>query len=200
MEALQGRVLKLGEDRKKLCISVELFIDWQANKNLPWSAYHAFVSGCLITLENNSIVCPVGVGETWRFLFSKFVLNFTGTKSTNMCHYYQICSELKEVIDRALHGVQVIWDANSSTENWGFLLVDTKKAFNEINIIGMLWIFRHLFPSGDHFVINCYPHWSLLVLRNGNGTDSFLHSRESVTQGYSLATIAYGIDVLLLIK
>ena len=141
------------------------------------------MSVCLIVLYKQTVISPFGVGETWRFLFSKFVLNFTGTKSTNMCHYYQICSELKEVIDRALHGVQVIWDANSSTENWGFLLVDTKKAFNEINIIGMLWIFRHLFPSGDHFVINCYPHWSLLVLRNGNGTDSFLHSREGVTQG-----------------
>ena len=43
-------------------------------------------------------------------------------------------------------------------------------------------------------------NWSSLFLRNGNGTASFLHSREGVTQGDTLETIAYGISVLPLIN
>ena len=64
----------------------------------------------------------------------------------------------------------------------------------------MLWKVHHLWPSGARFVFNCYRHWSSLVLWNGNGAASFLHSREGGTQGYPLAMIAYGIVLLSLIK
>ena len=33
LEALQGWILKFGDDRKKPCISVEIFIEWLANNN-----------------------------------------------------------------------------------------------------------------------------------------------------------------------
>ena len=59
---------------------------------------------------------------------------------------------------------------------------------------------RHLWPSGASFVYNCYCHWSLLVLRNGDGKASIIHSREGVTQGDSPAMIAYGIRIIPLIK
>ena len=64
----------------------------------------------------------------------------------------------------------------------------------------MLWIVRHLWPSGACFVFNCYSHWSSLVLQKGNGTASILHSREGATQGDPLAMIAYGIGILPLIN
>ena len=79
-------------------------------------------------------------------------------------------------------------------------LADAKIAFNEINQVGMLWTVRHLWPSGDRFFFNCYCHWSLLVLWNGNGTASILHSRESMIQGDPLAMITYGISILPLIN
>ena len=109
-----------------MCISVESFVDWIANNNPTWAAYHEFVSGLLIPLEKNTGVLPVDVGETWRRLFSKCVLKVTGTKSTNACQDDQLQAELKEGIDRAIHSVKDIWYANSSTENLGFLLVNAK--------------------------------------------------------------------------
>ena len=82
---------------------------------------------------------------------------------------------------------------------WVFL-VDAKNPFNKIKRVVILWTVKHLCPSGDRFVFKCYCQWSSLVLRNGNGTASILHSIEGVTQGGDLAMIAYGIGILSLIK
>ena len=116
------------------------------------------------------------------------------------CQDNQLCAGLKSGIYSAIHGVQDLWDENLSTEEWGFLLVDARNAFNEINRVGMLCTVQHLCPSRAHFVFSCYRHWSLLVLRNMNGTASIIHSREGMTQGGPLAMIVYGIGILPLIK
>ena len=63
----------------------------------------------------------------------------------------------------------------------------------------MLWTVQHVWMSGGHFFIKCYHHWSLLVLRNGNETAIFLHSREGVMQGGPLVMIMYRIFILPLI-
>ena len=99
-----------------------------------------------------------------------------------------------------IYRVQTLWDKNSNTKDWGFLLVDAKNAFNEIIRFGILWMVRHLWPSRASFVFNFYLRWSYLVLQNGNGTASFLHSKVGVTQGGTLSVIEYGIGILPLIK
>ena len=68
---------KFGEDRKKLLISVEMFVHWIANNNLALAAYRAFMSGRLSGIDKQYGVCLVGVGETWRRLFAKCVLKVT---------------------------------------------------------------------------------------------------------------------------
>ena len=80
--------------------------------------------GRQIALNKQLGVRPVGVGETWRRIFAKCVLKVTGPEATNEYQDDQLCAILKAVIGVAAHGVQSIWDANSSTENWGFLLVN----------------------------------------------------------------------------
>ena len=49
-------------------------------------------------------------------------------------------------------------------EDWGFLLIDVRNAFNEENRIAMLWAVRYEWPSGVQFTYNCYRHWSTLVV------------------------------------
>ena len=86
-------------------------------------------------------------------------------------------------------------------EDWGFLLIDARNAFNEENRTAMLWAVRYEWPSGAQFTYNCYRHWSTLVVRNTeDGSGHFLHSKEGVTQGDPLAMITYGIGVLPLIR
>ena len=116
------------------------------------------------------------------------------------CQDDQLCSGIKAGINGVVHGVQALWDKNLSTEEWIFFLVEEESAFNEINLVGMLWTVRHLWPSGARFVFNCYGHWSSLVFRNGNGTAIIIHSREGMTQGYPIEMIAYGIGIIPLIK
>ena len=62
--ALQGWLLKFGEDSTRLRTSVETFVDWLANGSPPWEAYRAFMLVCLISLDKQPDVRLVGVGET----------------------------------------------------------------------------------------------------------------------------------------
>ena len=121
-EAPQGWVLKYGEDRKKLCTSVDIFVDYMFNQSPPWAAYRAFVSGRLIALNKQLGVCPVGVGEDLICLFTKCVLKVTGHETTIVGQDDHLCARLRVVIDGAVHRVQAIWDANSSTDDWVFYL------------------------------------------------------------------------------
>ena len=76
---------------------------------------------------------PVEVGETWRRIFSKIMLKITGPEATMACQHDQLCAGIKEGINGAFHGVQDIWDEKLTTEDWGFLIVDAKNTFNEID-------------------------------------------------------------------
>ena len=60
-ENLQGWLLQFGEYRKRLCTSVEIFIDWIANQILTWASYRTFISGRLIALNKWPGVCKVGL-------------------------------------------------------------------------------------------------------------------------------------------
>ena len=115
------------------------------------------MSGHLIVIDKQAKICPVCAIETWRRLFTKCVLKATVPEPTNTCQDYQICAGSNLVIGRAVHGIQYIWDANPPTENWCFLLVVEKNAFNEINCIGILWTVFHLWPFVALF-FNGYHH------------------------------------------
>ena len=188
------------KDRKRLHTSVEIFVDWVANKSPYWAAYCAFMSGCLIALEKHPGVCPVGVGETLRQFFDNIVIKVTVPEATSVCQDDQLCAKLKAIIDGAGYGAQDIWYTNLTTKYWGFILVDAINTFNEINQIIMLCTVQHVCQSRASFVFNFYYHCSSLILRNMNGTSIFMHSREVVIQGNPLAVIVYTIGILSLIK
>ena len=98
-------------------------------------AYRKCMSGSLISLDKQPGFHPVGIGETWICLFAKCVLRVIGPESTSACQDDQLCAGLKVGIDGVFHGAQPILDTNSTTEDWVFLLVDEKNAFNDINKI-----------------------------------------------------------------
>ena len=159
LEALQGWILKFGEDSARLRTSVETFLNWLANGVLPWRSYRSFTLGRLLALDKQPGLRPVVVGETRRRLLANILLKVTVPEATMACHYYQFCARLKAGIDSAIHRVQSLWYENLTTEDWGFLLVDARNTFNNINRVRTLWTVRHLWLSGARFVFNCYRHW-----------------------------------------
>ena len=93
------------------------------------------MSGHLAVLDKQPGIYPFKVGETWRRLFAKIMLNVTGPEATSTCQDDHMCDGIKAGIDGAAHGVQDILDSMSTTE---------ENVFNTINQIGMLWTTQQL--------------------------------------------------------
>ena len=89
-----------------------------------------------------------------------------------------------------------MWEESEALENWGFLLVDARNAFNELNRINMLLTVRHEWPAGARFTFNCYCHHGKLVCRAPDGTAFTISSEEGITQGDPLAIPVYATTML----
>ena len=198
--AIQGWLLRYGEASMELRKANAEFTSWLANESPPWAAYRALRSGRLVALDKGPGVRPVGIGETWMRYDSKCVLFVAGGEAKDECGVDQLCAGLEAGVEGGIHALRLIWELHAQEENWGFLLVDAKNAFNEGNRTRMVWTIRHTWPSGARSVFNCYRHWAVLVVRAGNGVASFLFSKEGVTQGDPLSMVAYGLSLLPLIR
>ena len=51
--------------------------------------------------------------------------------------------------------MRVLWEEHNQEEDWRFLLIDSRNAFNKENRTAMLWAVRHKWPSGAQFTFNC---------------------------------------------
>ena len=189
-----------GDSSDRLRNVLASFTSWMANGFPPWAAYRALMAGRLLALDKCPGVRPIGIGETWRRAIAKCVLRVAGREASHACGADQLCAGLPAGIEGAVHAMQHEWDIHHMEEDWGFLLIDARNAFNELNRTAMLWVVRHEWPSGARFTFNSYRHWTTLVIRRNNGSGLFLHGQEGVTQGDPLSMFAYGLGVLPLIR
>ena len=109
-------------------------------------------------------VRPVGIGEIWRRLQAKCLLLAAGEEAKDACGIDQVCAGLEAGIEGSIHAINKLWGEHEEEEEWGFLLVDARNAFNEGNRIMILWTVRHDWPSGARFTFNCYGHWGILMV------------------------------------
>ena len=154
----------------------------------------------LVALDKCPGVRPVGIGEIWRRLFAKTVLILAGEEAKEECGDEQLCAGLEAGIEGGIHAARAEWIEHEEDEEWGFLLVDARNAFNEGNRTAILWTVRHLWPSGARFAFNCYRHWAMLVIRGEAGEIDILFSKEGATQGDPLSMIIYGVGMLPLTR
>jgi len=198
--ALSQWLTGFGSSSDRLRSTLASVTRWLANGFPPWAAYRALMSGRLLALDKCPGVRPIGIGETWRRAIAKCVLHVAGKEASASCGVDQLCAGLQAGIDGAIHAMQHEWDIHHMEENWGFLLIDARNAFNELNCTAMLWTVHHEWPSSARFTFNSYRHWTSLVIRCNDGTGVFLHGQEGVTQGDPLSMFAYGVGVLPLIR
>jgi hypothetical protein len=134
-------------------------------------------------------------------LFAKIVLRLAGGEAKEACGIDQLCAGLEAGIEGGIHAINQLWKEFEGESDWGFLLVDARNAFNELNCIAMLWVIQHEWPSCARFTFNCYRHFSVLVIWSQDGrSTAFIFSQEGVTQGDALAMAAYGMGLLPLIR
>ena len=109
------------------------FMEWLVHGWPPWAAYRALMSGRLITLDKQPGIRPVGVGETWRQMMAKCLLRVAGPEAKAACGTNQLVGQVEAGIESAIHVMRVLWDEHNQEEDWGFLLIDARNAFNEEN-------------------------------------------------------------------
>ena len=80
-------------------------------------------------------------------------------------------------IEGGIHAVRILCQQHAQEENWGFLLIDARNAFNKENRTAILLEVRHEWPSGARFVFNCYRQWATLLISEGGGTGHLLHGK-----------------------
>ena len=61
-----------------------------------------------------------------------------------------------------IHAMRVLWEEHRKEEDWRFLLIDARNAFNEEKRTAMLWAVRHKCPSGAQLLLTATvtgPRW-----------------------------------------
>ena len=175
---MQNWLLRVGAASAELRLIVGDFVEWLGNGRTPWAAYRALMSGRLIALDKHPGITPVGVGETWRRMMAKFLLGVVRPEAKAACGTTQLAGVLEERIEGAIHAMRVLWEKHKKEEDWGFLLIDARNAFNEDNQTAMLWAVWNEWPSGSQCMFNCCRHWATLVVRDtGDRSGHFLHSK-----------------------
>ena len=174
--------------------------EWMANSLVDWAAIRALMSNRLIALDKAPGVRPIGIGQIWRRTIAKCVLRATGDSAATASGADQLCVGLSVGAEAAVHTAQTLWRAHADEADYGFLLIDARNAFNEMDRSMMLWNVRHLWPQGAVFAFNCYRHHALLIVHDSGGRAFSLHSKIGVTQGCPLAMILCGLGLLPMIR
>ena len=117
--------------------------EWLSNGRPPWATYRALMSGRLIALDKSPGIRPVEIGETWRRLLAKCLLQVSGEEAKSACGTEQLAGGVEAGIEGAIHAARLQWEKHYHKEDWRFLLIDARNAFNEENWTAMLWAVRH---------------------------------------------------------
>ena len=133
-------------------------MEWVSNESLPWAEIRAFMAGRLLTLNKLPGIRPLGCDKTWRRFFAKFLLYVAMSEAEIICEIDQLCGGLHAGIEGGVHAMKTMWDLLMEEEEMGFLLIDTRNAFNKRYCTRMLWTMCHLWPMGAHFTFNSYKH------------------------------------------
>ena len=111
---LRNWLLRFGAESAGLRRELALHAEWLANTHPPWAAYRALMAGRLVALDKQPGVRPVGIGEIYRRLMAKSVLQAIGHQATSACGNLNLCAGLAAGIEGAIHALETTWQATTS--------------------------------------------------------------------------------------
>jgi len=201
MVDLQNWLLCFGAELQALWEEMAQWAMWLANKSPPWPAYRTLMACCLVALNKQSGVRPVGISQIYCRLFAKCLLATTGYQVTAACDNLNLCTSLLAGIKGAVHAMGDAWEKaenagrnlpemppNATTTHddathaipkpYTTLLVDACNGFNELSCKAGLWTVCHQWPGGSRFAFNCYCHAMQLIIHQvGQPCSIFSHRK-----------------------
>ena len=185
-----------GPHNERLHESVASLCHRLANSIVLWAAVRGLIASCLITLDKCPGVHPVGIGEALRRVVGKAIYLVTRFDPEEVCGVTQLCARFRDEIEGAVHALNELFEENRE-DGWRVLIMDAANAFNSLNRIAALQNVRVLWLRCSRFLFNSYRGWAALVVR---GSESFLYSKEGVTQRDPLSMFMYAVSFLPLIS
>lgn len=141
--AMKRLLLNHGGHSARLKNSIAKFASWLSNENDNWDAYRGLMICREVALDKMPGVRLLGIGDIFRRLIAKCILEAAGPQTTDACGADQLCAGLKLEYEGGIHGIYALWDGLSAGENCAFLIIDAENEFNAFSRIRMLWTIRH---------------------------------------------------------
>ena len=69
---------------------------------------------------------------------AKCLLKVSGQEAKEACRTEHLAGGVEAGIEGEIHAARLQWAQHSQEEDWGFLIIDVQKAFNEENWTAML--------------------------------------------------------------
>jgi hypothetical protein len=109
-------IQRFGTASENLQKELSLWSEWMANESPPSAAICALNAKRGVALDKEPGTCPLHVGEAYVRLLGKDLLTTARDDAKEACGTVQLCAELEEVIEGAIHTVQEVWN----DEGWEF--------------------------------------------------------------------------------
>ena len=130
--------------------------------------------------KGEGAVRPIGVGEVFRRIIGKCVINFAKKDVIKVRGSLQLCAGQKSGSEAVVHAMHTIFEADDTD---AVLLIDTSNAFNVLNRAAAFRNIRALCPIVAVYPINTYGEPARLFVTGGKE----IRSAKGTTQGVPLS-------------
>ena len=148
-----------GSTSADLCHAISAFGCKISTSYVDPSGLVAYTACCLIPLDKNPGVRPIGVGEVLRRIVGKAVMKITRQDLQCAASFSQLCAGQIGGCEAAVHAMKQIFNLPSVE---GVLLVDATNAFNKLNCQVTLWNVEAVCPVFAPIPINIHQQDALL--------------------------------------
>ena len=124
--SLQHWLLRFGAASGELRLIIAEVGEWLSNERPSCAVYRAMMSGRLIALNKSPGIRPVGIGETWRHLLAKCLLQVSGQETKAACGTEQLAGGVEAGIEGVIHAARLQWAQNSHEEDFSSLTRGTR--------------------------------------------------------------------------
>ena len=104
------KITKFGETSDRLCEEMAVWAAWLANESPCWAAYRAFMACRLVGIDKKPGTRPIGIGEVFRRLWAKCIIEVCGKQATAACNNRNLCAGLPAGMEGAIHAIRLTWD------------------------------------------------------------------------------------------